>query len=211
MTELLAALFGLALAQGLAVMSPGPSFVVVARTALTQSSAAALWVTAGLGAGTALWAGAALFGLGLLFETLPSLYLAVRVGGALFLLWLALKLWRGAAAGDTDPAPTRNDASENLSAPRAFRLGLATQLANPKVVIFFGSVFVAFLPPSPTASFQFAALAVAVVIELLWYGIVSIALRRERLRHAYARAGATLDRVTGVVLAALGVRLLLPD
>ncbi|HSG88175.1 MAG TPA: LysE family transporter [Pseudomonadales bacterium] len=206
MVELLFALLGLGAAQTLAVMSPGPSFLVVARTALSISPRTALWTTVGLGLGTLLWSAAALFGLTVLFAQLPWLYAGVRLLGALYLLWLAVMLWRHAA---TPLALTTSTEPARAARLTALRSGLLTQLANPKVAVFFGSIFVTFLPADPSPSFLLVALALTFVIEVAWYGTVSIALSHRRLREGYMRMKSTIDRITGTVLAGLGLRLAL--
>lgn len=195
------------LAQTVAVVSPGPSFVVVMRTALAHSSRSALWVTLGLGLGTLVWAGAALFGLGLVFAAFPWLYLGLRMAGALFLLWMAVQLWRHAHA--PVPAPAAHEDAGRATPLTALRTGLLTQLANPKVAVFFGSIFVTFLPPEASPAFRGTALACCFLVEIAWYGLVSLAFTHEAIRTRYARAKHVLDRVTGTVLAGLGARLVL--
>lgn len=144
------ALLTLAAAHLLAVISPGPSLLVVTRTAMAVSRQAGLWTALGFAIGSLIWAAAALFGLNLLFVVAPWLYTAMRVGGALYLLYLAVMLWRHARA-PFDLAPAGRKLSESGRA--SFRRGLLTQMSNTKVVVFMGSILVALLPPDPpTAS-----------------------------------------------------------
>jgi RhtB (resistance to homoserine/threonine) family protein len=187
-------------------VSPGPSFVVVVRSALAHGSREGLWVTLGLGLGTLIWAGAALFGLGLLFAAFPWLYLGLRVAGAAFLLWMAWQLWRHAHA----PAPAiGDDGAPPRRPPEAVRTGLLTQLANPKVAVFFGSIFVTFLPPDASNAFRLAALGCCFAVELAWYCLVSVAFTHAAIRARYIGARHVVDRITGTVLAGLGARLVL--
>lgn len=203
---MLLALTGLLLAQAVAVVSPGPSFVVVMRAALARGAERALWVAFGLGLGTFVWAAAALFGLGLLFAAFPWLYLGLRIAGAAFLLWMAVMLWRHARA----PLPEADEqAQQAASVVAALRTGVLTQLANPKVAVFFGSIFVTFLPPEPGLAFQLTALACCVAVEWLWFGTVALAFTRPPVRARYAAAKHVIDRLTGTVLAGLGARLVL--
>lgn len=204
MTETALILLSLAAIHLAAVISPGPSFVVTVRTALRQGAPAALWLSLGLGIGTLVWAAAALFGLALLFQLVPWAYGALRLAGGLFLIWIAIGIWRGAAA--PLPAP---DASSPLpgSAARALRTGLAVQLANPKVAVFFGSVFVGLLPESPSPVLAAAALAIVFANEFGWYAVLSLAMTRGPVRAVYSGAKPAIDRLCGACLGLLGLRL----
>lgn len=202
-----AALAGLALAHLLAVISPGPSLLVVARTALAHARVSGSLVALGLGLGTLLWSTAALFGLSVLFRLVPWVYTGLKVAGSAYLLYLAVMLWRGAGR----PLDVATPADGDLVAPSALasvRLGLLTQLANPKVAVFFGSIFVTLLPAQPDPWVQAAVIAIVVANEIGWYAFVAHAFSVPRVRRAYQRAKAWIDRATGSVLALLGLRLL---
>ena len=202
--ESLIALAALWIVHIAAVVSPGPSFVVVSRAAAAGNAAAGVRIAAGLTLGTFVWVSAAWFGLAVLFELVPALYDAVRIAGALFLLFIAVQLWRHAR----EPLPGPSDVPEARG--RAFRLGLWTQLANPKVAVFFGSIFATVLPPDPDAWVVASAFAIVCFNEFAWYAAVALVLSRPAMRRGYARAKRWVDRATGAVLGALAVRLLLP-
>lgn len=189
-----------------AVASPGPSFVVVSRTAVSRSSGDAVAVAAGIAVGTFAWACAAWFGLTLLFSLVPALYGIARVAGAAFLLYVAFMMWRHADEPLAMAAP-----SAATGRWWAVRLGLWTQLATPKVAVFFGSVFAAVLPPDPSSATIAAVFAIVCLNEFGWYSLVALALSRPGVRRRYLAAKASIDRVTGTVLAGLGARLLLTD
>ncbi len=189
----------------LAVMSPGPSFLVVARASVARSRRSAIWSALGMGAGSVVWALAALFGLDVLFQIAPWLYTAMKLAGALFLIYLAVMLWRHADR----PVPVLRPSGDSArSALAAFRLGLFTQLANPKVVVFFGSIFLAVLPAERPGWMSLALLVLVFFDEFLWYAIVAIAFSVERLRSGYQRLKRIIDRVTGGFLGLLGLRML---
>ena len=200
--EFVIALGALWLVHIAAVVSPGPSFVVVSRAAAAGDAMAGVRIAAGLTLGTLVWVSAAWFGLAVLFEIMPALYDAVRIAGALFLLLIAVQLWRHAR----EPLPEPGEVP--AARGRAFRLGLWTQLANPKVAVFFGSIFASVLPPDPAGWVVAAAFAIVCLNEFVWYTLVALTLSRPAMRRGYARAKAWVDRVMGAVLGALAVRLL---
>ncbi|MBB4212646.1 threonine/homoserine/homoserine lactone efflux protein [Rhodothalassium salexigens DSM 2132] len=207
MIDLLPVLLGVGLAQAVAVVSPGPSLLVVARTAVGSTRVAAAWTAVGLGLGSVVWGLGALFGLKLLFAAVPWLYTAVKLAGGAYLAWLAIMLWRHART----PLATGHGGATPLGQTRrrAVRRGLFTQLANPKVAVFFGSIFVTLLPPDPPAVFYAVLVPMVFAIECGWYLIVAYALSTDRLQGAYGRLKPTLDRVAGTVLAGLSVKLVL--
>ena len=209
--ETLAALVTLWFVHLLAVMSPGPSLLVVARSAIAGSRTDGTRVAFGLGLGTLVWSLAALFGLSVLFALAPWLYTGMKVAGAAFLLYIAFMMWRHArqpVALDGALAQADAGAPGLAKGPvAAVRLGLLTQLANPKVAVFFGSIFVTLLPANPSPAIQAAVIAIVCVNEVAWYTAVAYAFGVDRLRRGYARAKAWIDRICGGFLAFLGLRL----
>jgi len=186
--------------QLLAVISPGPSFFITARTAVARSRLDGIKVALGLGAGTVIWAGAALFGLNALFHALPVLFMVMKFAGALFLLWIAYQIFVHARV------PLRLDGAADDGSP--FVRGFLVQLSNPKVMVFFGSIFIAMLPANPPVWMLLALLAIVSLNEVWWYSAVALFFGAGPVRAFYLRAKAWIDRVTGIFLGGLGLRLL---
>jgi threonine/homoserine/homoserine lactone efflux protein len=203
--EELSSLLGIVAALTIGVISPGPSFVMVARTAVSSSRSAGLAAALGMGAGGVVFAMAALLGLQGLLLALPSLYVALKVAGGLYLAYLGLRIWASAhqplaAIGPASPAGTPT--------LKAFALGFTTQVSNPKTAIVYASVFAAFLPAVQSLGFNLAMLAMVFAIEAGWYALVALALSADRPRDAYLRYKAWVDRVAGGVMVALGLKLI---
>lgn len=201
-TSSLLTLLSIGLVQLLAVMSPGPSFLITARTAVAQSRADGVKVALGLGAGTIVWVVAALLGLNVLFRALPILFMAMKVVGALFLLWIAFQIFRHAAAPLTLAGPK----GEAVANP--FMKGFLTQIANPKVAVFFGSIFIAMLPAQVPLWMTLALIVIVTGNEVWWYSVVALFFGSGRVRQVYLAAKKWIDRLTGLFLGALGLRLL---
>lgn len=188
----------------LAVMSPGPSFLVTAQTAVARSRGDGIRVALGLGAGTVVWVTAALLGLNILFHQFPLLFVGMKVAGALFLLWIAYQIFRHAA----DPLDLDDEAATSVSGHNPLLRGFLTQISNPKVVVFFGSIFIAMLP-SDVPDWMIVALIVLVTLnEVVWYSLVSLFFGSSPVRRFYLKAKRWIDRVTGAFLGVLGLRLL---
>jgi threonine/homoserine/homoserine lactone efflux protein len=189
----------------LTAISPGPSFVLSVRTAAGEGFLPALGLALGFGLGAALWAAAALAGLSVLFEAAPLLFAVLKIGGALFLIWLAVAMWRHAP----EPMPAPGDVAPRGLAS-AVRLGVLTMFANPKPAIFFGAVFLGFVPGDATATAKAVVVFNILWVEAAWYVLVARLFSLPRPRAAYARWKTVLDRSLGVALGALGLRLALP-
>ncbi|KIQ36680.1 threonine transporter [Variovorax paradoxus] len=200
-------LLGIAGAMTVGAMSPGPSFVMVARTAVASRSdglAAAL----GMGAGGLVFAIAALAGLQAAFLAVPGLYLAIKGFGGAYLIYLGFRIWRGAR----QPLAMTQEADASSGRPqgrggRTFLLGLATQVSNPKTAVVYASIFAAFLPREVPLVLALAVPVVIFCIETGWYAIVALALSSAAPRSAYLRYKAWIDRAAGGVMGLLGLRL----
>jgi threonine/homoserine/homoserine lactone efflux protein len=201
------ALLSIAAAMIAGAMSPGPSFLMIARTAVAASRADGLAAALGMGAGGVVFAAAALIGLQALFAAVPWLYVALKVAGGAYLVFLACRIWRGARA-PLAIAPTDVEASRRQLL-RSFATGFFTQVSNPKTAIVYAGIFAALLPREIAPWFFVALPLVIFVIETGWYSIVVLVLSASAPRSAYLSAKALFDRAAASVLGLLGVRLAL--
>ncbi|MDG3443073.1 LysE family translocator [Nitrospirillum amazonense] len=208
---MLASLIPILVALLLGAMAPGPSFVLVTRTAVTQSRRNGLAAAVGMGVGGTFFGTLALLGLTALLTQVAWLNMALRLAGGLYLLYLALRMWRGAGT----PLAMSADTPAQGRAPslgRAFVVALATQLSNPKTAIAYASIFAALLPAQselggPPSHLLLVLPPVIFLIEAGWYGVVAAAFSAAAPRRAYLKAKGGIDRVTGTVMGALGLRL----
>ncbi|MBB6252329.1 LysE family translocator [Nitrospirillum iridis] len=204
---MLASLIPILVALLLGAMSPGPSFVLVTRTAVAQSRRNGLAAAAGMGVGGTLFGTLALLGLTALLTQVAWLNLALRLAGGVYLLYLAVRMWRGAGTPLAMTAAVPVD-GRAPSLVRAFGVALATQLSNPKTAIAYASIFAALLPPVPPPHLLLFLPPVIFVIEAGWYTVVALAFSLDTPRRAYLKAKAGIDRTTGAVMGALGLRLM---
>ena len=201
----LTAFIAVALLHLMAAISPGPAVLMAARTGVTEGLRTGAFLAMGIGAGGVIWAAAALFGLALVFEAAPSLLWALKIAGGLYLIYMAWGMWRSA---DT---PLDMDAASKTprSAASAFKLGLWTQLANPKPAVLFSAIFIGTVPPS-TPSWVIAALLLVVFLnETIWNILVARIFSLDRTRRGYISLKSIIDRTFGGMLALLGVKVAL--
>jgi threonine/homoserine/homoserine lactone efflux protein len=186
-------------------ISPGPSFLLVARTSLSHSRGHGLASALGMGVGGMVLATLAVIGLQALFMQVDWLYMGFKIGGGAYLVYLGYRLWRGAK----EPLTAATEmAAGNRGLFRTFMLSLATQLSNPKTVIFYSSVFAALLPAKPSLAVIMVLPFVLFLIEGGWYSAVALAFSTAKPRAAYLSFKAWIDRAAGALMAALGLRLI---
>lgn len=195
-------LFGIIATLAVGAVSPGPSFVLVSRIAASRSRAAGLAAALGMGIGGVIFSGLALLGLNTLLMQVEWLYLLLKIAGGIYLIYLGIKIWRGArrelAVG---AAPTKAGILRN------FLFGLGTQLSNPKTAIVYGSIFAALLPAHPSPMLVVAIPPAVFMVEAGWYTVVAMAFSAHRPRMLYVRLKVWIDRIAGTVMGALGARL----
>lgn len=200
----LIALSAIGIAILFGAMSPGVSFLLVARTAMSSSRRVALSVAAGLGFGALIFAVIALAGLHTLLTLVPSLYKALKVAGGCYLLWLALKILRRPSN-----RVIASTAIDEVSASKVFLTGVLTQISNPHTALVFASIFSAALSKNIQPAMYIILPLMAFVIDVLWYAIVACLLSSDGPRLAYIKYRKFIDKLSGGVMAFLGLRLLL--
>jgi threonine/homoserine/homoserine lactone efflux protein len=195
--------------SALLIVVPGPDMALVARNALRGGRRGAVCTAVGIVSGLAAWTLAASVGLAALLRASEPAFVALKVAGSAYLVYLGLRsLWD--ALRRRDPHRTEPVRAERPSAATSLRQGLLSNLGNPKIAVFFTSFLPQFVPAHGSSfaaplvlGFLFCALG---LVWLVAYGIavarVGDLLRRPLVRRA-------LDAITGVVLVGLGARLAL--
>jgi threonine/homoserine/homoserine lactone efflux protein len=206
MMETVVALLGLAVVHLLAVASPGPSTVLVVQTAAVSGRRGGLVTAFAMMLGALAWAMAALWGLQALFAKFAWLYVFFRIVGGLYLIYLAVILWRHAR--DPLPEMSASDAVRGNDG-QIFIRALLLQLSNPKIMVFFGSIFLSVLPQDMPGWMEGAVLALVAFNEFAWFALLALLFSGGTARAFYRRAKFWLDRIMGGALALLGLRLAL--
>jgi len=199
------ALISIGSALFIGAISPGPSFVMVAKTAVTSGRANGLCTALGMGLGGFVFAALSLLGLNGLLLAVPALYIFLKIAGGLYLAYLGLKIWRGAK--QTLAMPTEGRVSTDSRYLKSAITGASTQLSNPKTAIVYASVFATFLPSLPSVSFSSAIVLLVFAIEAGWYCLVALALSSAAPRKQYLHYKKAMDRIAGGVMMALGLKL----
>jgi threonine/homoserine/homoserine lactone efflux protein len=184
------------------VMSPGPNFVAVTHRAISTSRVEAVAVVFGVSMVNSLWAAMAMFGLNLLVTSLPWLLWSIKLMGAAYLVWFGVQLLRQSG----QPLKTRSGLAAASSFPFALRDGIATNLANPKSMAFYASVFSGAVPADASMDTLLAMVVMVGVLSVLWYGSVALVLSADRMADLYRQGKKVVERTCGLFLILLGGR-----
>ena len=182
------------------VVSPGPNFVAVTHRAISSSRHEAIAMVFGIAMVNTLWAAVALFGLNLLVTTLPWLFWSFKLMGAAYLVWFGTQL----LMGSRQPIKGREASASVSSLPSALRDGIVTNLANPKSMAFYASVFSGAVPTDASIETLLAMVVMVGVIAVLWYGSVALALSASQIAQLYRQGKTVVERTCGLILILLG-------
>jgi RhtB (resistance to homoserine/threonine) family protein len=191
----------------LVIVTPGQDTALTIRNTLVGHRSAGVSTALGVATGQAIWAVATSAGLSVLLAASHPVFVALRIAGAAYLVYLGLYALRDAVRGMSPDAEALVHSSRRSSL-RAFRQGLLSNLGNPKMVVFFTSLLPQFVGPGG-GGFS-ALLALGLLFSLLtfsWLTLYAVAVARVRGWVLRTRVRRVLDAVTGTVLVALGLRL----
>jgi threonine/homoserine/homoserine lactone efflux protein len=204
MTHAAPVLLSIGILWSAAAIAPGPNFVIVTRTALLHSWAAALRATLGIAGGAIVWGLAGFFGVHALFTLAPWLYVAMKLGGSAWLVLLGLRYVRTSFRADT---ALRHDMP--IPPVASMRLGFLTSVANPQSAVSTASLFAATLPEHPSLGLGLAAISLMAGIAIVWYALVACVLTLRPAAAVFARLSRWIDRLACVAFIGLGTRLAL--
>jgi threonine/homoserine/homoserine lactone efflux protein len=198
-----------ALATAAFAYMPGPALLYAAAQTLSRGRHAGLMAALGIHVGGYAHVIGPAVGLSAIFRYVPEAYLAVKLGGALYLIWLGIQLIVAKPASTAPPGLARR------SARQAFCQSIAVEVLNPKATLFFIAFLPQFVDPGATLPVGVQLLVLGTVVNLAFSsadlvvvvvaGKVATAARRSDLGPRIARC------VGGAILTALGARLALAD
>jgi threonine/homoserine/homoserine lactone efflux protein len=202
----LAALLGFAVASTLIVLLPGPDTLVVVRNLLRGGRRRAIVTATGVLSGLVVWVVAASLGLSALLRASHTGYDVLRYVGGAYLLFIGVQSLRGRSAptGDVEVEPRKYGPLLGSG----YFAGLATDLLNPKVGVFFVTFLPAFVPRGSDVGVVTLLLGAIFVVEALLYFVFLIGIADRVLRWMTdARTRRRLDRGAGLVFIGFGLRL----
>jgi threonine/homoserine/homoserine lactone efflux protein len=196
-----AALAAFLAVSAIMIVTPGPDTALTIRNTLMGGRRAGVFSAVGVSAGQALWTIATATGIAALLAASEPAFLAVKILGSAYLIWLGLNALAAAVRGR--PRHVAGVERRTLGAPKALRQGLLNNLGNPKMAAFFPSLLLQF-----AHSFS-ALLALGLVFSAMtfvWLSAYAFAVARAGDFLGRSRIRRAIEAATGVILVALGFR-----
>jgi threonine/homoserine/homoserine lactone efflux protein len=187
---------------GLLTLTPGMDTALILRTAAVGAPRRAWGVVLGIQSGTLVWGVLTSAGITALLTASRLAYDVLRWAGACYLIWMGLSMLWAARRHKAEPQAV-------VEAP-GFRRGLLTNLLNPKMGAFYVALLPQFIPPD-VAPFAFGVLltGIHIVLGTAWSAVLVGLAHRLRVLLRRPAARRVLDRITGTVITAFGLRLAL--
>ncbi len=192
----------------LAVMSPGPDFMMAVRNSLTYSRKTGIWTAVGFGLGISVHIFYSVAGLAFIISQSILLFSAIKLFGAAYLVFIGIKSLR-TKAGAIEMSEQVQHA--DISRASAVKMGFLTNVLNPKATVFFLSLFTIVLSPNTPAPILAATSAIMVVNTVLWFSLVAVLFTQKKVRSVFGRYQSIFNKTFGGLLVALGIKVALTN
>lgn len=188
----------------LALVSPGPNFILITSSAVSQSRKHALWTGCGIASGSLVWASAATLGIVSVFEVFPLLGLILKAVGVVYLIYLGVRLLRSRGYQLSEE---RFKGTEGVTA--GYWRGFMVNMTNPKSATYYASVFAAFLTPEMPVWLLVVLVTAIGLMSLIWHAMLAFGFSATSVQRRYIALSKYIDRLCGGLLVYLGIRLAL--
>ncbi len=193
-----------------AMVSPGPDFVLVTRNSLLHPKPQALATAFGVIVGCLIHATYCILGLALIITKSVLLYSVIKYAGACYLIFIGIKgLLSSSAAGDLEIQQSKP--THSLSIRTAFVQGFLCNLLNPKLAIFLLSLFTQFISVDATLGEKLQVASIFMIESILYWPLLVLLLQSSLVQRFFNNMKLHLDRLSGAVLLYLGIRVALQN
>ncbi len=192
----------------LAVISPGPDFIMAVRNSFTYSRKTGIWTAVGFGGGIAVHIFYSLAGLALIISKSILLFNVIKFLGAGYLIYIGLKSF---FSKSSKIELGEHHKKEDITRFSAVKIGFLTNVLNPKATLFFLSLFTLVISPETPLSIMLIMSAIMVINTILWFSLVAVFLSQNRIRSIFERFQDVFNKSLGGLLIALGVKVALTE
>ena len=194
-----------AIAHFLALLSPGPDFVLVVKSAINNGPKKSIGVAAGIASANALYITLCLIGVGSLLASSVMIMIALKVAGGLFLIYLAVMALMAKKSDYQDLAFSGAQVKAETTFVKEFITGFMSGILNPKNLLFYLSLFTVVLTKDVNLSFKIGLGIWMTSVVFLWDLSVIYVLSRDKVRRKFSKLAYYIDKCTGVILGLIGL------
>ncbi len=187
----------------LAVISPGPNLAITLRNSIGYGRQVGVYTAVRLAAGNLVHATYCLVGIGVIISRSIVMFNTIKWIGAAYLIYIGIKSLR---AKKHDGAVAAVEHLRSMQPFAAARIGFLTNLLNPKVTLFFLALFTQIIRPGTPLPVQAVYGVTMVGLEFGWFALVALLMSHRVIKERFLRVSHIVERATGVVLIALGLR-----
>lgn len=191
----------------LAVVSPGPDFAMVTRNSLLYSRKSGIYTAIGLGLGIMVHVTYCLLGIGFLISKSIVVFSIIKYIGAAYLIYIGYKSIKASSKKQESEQVTTE--TKTLASFESVKTGFLTNVLNPKVTLFMLALFTQVIDPETPTLIQSLYGLEMVLATTLWFSLVSVFFSNNIIKTRIVRIQHHIERVTGVVLIALGIKVAL--
>jgi threonine/homoserine/homoserine lactone efflux protein len=195
-----------ALAHFLALLSPGPDFVLVVKSAIKNNGKNAIGVAIGIASANALYITLCLIGVGSILAASIYVMVGLKIVGGLFLIYLAVQALRAhkSSYNNLDISDSKNSDVIKTTFLKEFITGFMSGILNPKNLLFYLSLFTVVLTPEIGFAFKLGLGIWMTAIVFLWDLSIIFLLSTRKVRSKFTKAAYYIDKVTGALLGVIG-------
>ncbi len=187
------------------VVSPGPDMAITMKNSILHSRKAGIYSALGTVTGMSLHFIYTITGISYLITNVPWLFRAIQLTGALYLVYIGYSLFK-TAKPEVDKALDTTEHTSHISNWQAFKSGLLTNALNPMVILLFIGILSSYVTNNTATYAKIMYGGTIVAIASSWFLFVAIFFSNPKIRKIFHKAGKWLNRVTGVILIAFGIK-----
>ena len=204
-SSLLGIFVTVAIAHFLALLSPGPDFVLIVKSAIKNGSKKSIGVAAGISSANALYIALCLIGVGSILAKSATVLIVLKVMGGLFLIYLAIQALRAKKDSYKELALVEtNDRQSGTTWLSEFITGFMSGILNPKNLLFYLSLFTVVLTKDINLSFKMTLGIWMTMVVFFWDVAIIYLLSTSRVQSKFSKVAYYIDKLTGAILGMIG-------
>jgi len=196
-----------ALAHFLALLSPGPDFLLIVKSAISNKTKNAIGVALGIAIANAVYIVLCLVGVGSILASSVPIMIALKIIGGLFLIYLAIQALKARKSSYQNIAVVEasNEPQQNKSFAFELATGFMSGILNPKNLLFYLSLFTVVLTNEVSLGFKISLGVWMTSVVFLWDAAIVLLLSTPKIRTRFTKMAFYIDKLTGAILGTIGI------